>query len=70
MHDCMDLDIRRLDDGDGIEATMMRHNVCWHKACRVKFSQTKLEQLKRKHTDAKNVGVKSLPMQARSNLEC
>ena len=62
MHDCMplDLNIRRLDDGDGIEATIMRHNACWHKACRVKFNQTKLERLERKLTDAKNARVKSL----------
>ena len=71
MHDCMplDLNIRRLDDGDGIEATMMRHNACWHKACRVKFSQTKLERLERKLTDAKNARVKSLPMQTRCSHE-
>ena len=42
------LDIKRLDDGDGIEATLMRHSACWHKACRVRFSQTKLEQLEKK----------------------
>ena len=30
--------IKRLDHGDGIEATMMRHHACWHKACCVKFS--------------------------------
>ena len=49
MHGCMppDMDINRLDDGDGIEATFMRHHACWHKACRVKFSQTKLERLEK-----------------------
>ncbi len=32
MHGCMppDIDIKRLDDGDGIEAMMMRHYACWH----------------------------------------
>ena len=36
MHDCMplDLDIKRLDDGDGMEATMTRHNACWLKRIR------------------------------------
>ena len=30
MHGCMrlDIDIKRLDNGDGIEATMMRHHAC------------------------------------------
>ena len=32
----LDIDIERLD---GIEATMMKHHACWHKACRVKFTQ-------------------------------
>ena len=29
----LDIDIKWLDDVDGIEATMMRHHSCWHKAC-------------------------------------
>ncbi len=71
MYGCMplDIDIKRLDDGDGIEATMMRHHACWHKACRVKFSQTKLERLERRLTDVKNERAKSLPMQTRSSHE-
>ena len=69
MHGCMplDLDIKRLDDGDGIEATMMNHHACWHKACRVKFSQTKLERLERRLAGEKN--KESLPMQTRSSHE-
>ena len=63
----VDIDIKRLDDGDGIEATMMRHHACWHKACRVKFSQTKLERLERRLRVAKN--EKSLTMQTRSSQE-
>ena len=41
----MNIDIRTLDDGDGIEATLMRHHASWHKTCRLKFNQTKLERL-------------------------
>ena len=37
-----DIDINRLDDGDGIEAMLMRHQACWHKACQLNFNQTKL----------------------------
>lgn len=42
-HMPMDIDTARLDDGDGIEATLMRHSARWHKACRLKVNQTKLE---------------------------
>ena len=44
-HMPMNIDIRTLDDGDGIEATLMRHHASWHKTCRLKFNQTKLERL-------------------------
>ena len=27
----IDVDIKQLDDGDGIEATLMRHHAGWHK---------------------------------------
>ena len=41
-HMPIDVDIKQLDDGDGIEATLMRHHAGWHKTCRLKFNQTKL----------------------------
>ena len=41
----MAIDVRRIDDGDGFEATMMRHQASWHKTCRLKFNQTKLDWL-------------------------
>ena len=42
-HMLVDIDIKRLDDGDGIKATLMRHQACWYKTCRLKFNQTKLD---------------------------
>ena len=35
MHGCMPLDIKRLDDVDGIEATVMRHHACWYMPCEI-----------------------------------
>ena len=35
-HIPVDIDIIRLDDGDGIEATLMRHQACCHKTCQLK----------------------------------
>ena len=51
----MDIDINRLDDGDGIEATLMRHQACWHKACRLNFNQTKLDRLNKKVIQEENL---------------
>ena len=35
----IDISIKRLDDGDGIEATFTTHVARWHKSCRLKFNQ-------------------------------
>ena len=47
----MNITIERLDDGDGLEATMMRHHASWHKSCRLKFNQTQLKRLQRKSVE-------------------
>ena len=44
----MGIDINRLGNGDGIEATLMRQQAFWHKACRLKFNQKKLDQMNKK----------------------
>ena len=45
-----DLDIKYLDDGDGIENTLTDHKALWHKACRDKLSELQLNRAKkRKH---------------------
>ena len=38
-HMPIDVDIKQLDDGDGIEPTLMRHHAGGHKTCRLKFNQ-------------------------------
>ena len=57
---------RRLDDGDGIEDTMMKHQASWHKTCRLKFSQTKLDRLRKRFTQEDSSTCKSLGVQTRS----
>ena len=47
-HMPMNVDVERLDDGDGLEATMRRHHASWHKTCRLKFNQTQLDCLARR----------------------
>ena len=38
------IDIRRLDEGKGIEATMLKHLAKWHKSCKGKFNKSKLKR--------------------------
>ena len=38
------IDIRRLDEGKGIEATMLEHLAKWHKSCKGKFNKSKLKR--------------------------
>ena len=40
-HMLMAIDVRRIVDGDGFEATMMRYQTSWHKAYRLKFNLTR-----------------------------
>ena len=35
----MPIDIRRLDEGKGIEATIFEHWAKWHKSCKAKFNK-------------------------------
>ena len=35
-HMPLNVDIKQLDDGDGNEATLMRHHAGWHKTCCIK----------------------------------
>ena len=43
------INISRLDDGEGIAATLYRHKAKWHDSCRLMYNQTKLRRaVKRK----------------------
>ena len=43
----MELDAEKLDNGDGMEATIRNHNASWHKTC-FKFNQTQLDRVARR----------------------
>ena len=49
----MPVDVKRLDEGDGIEATLMRHQAGWHKTCYLKYNQTKLKRLHKRSVAVK-----------------
>jgi len=44
----MDINLSRLDDGQGMDVTLSQHNARWHKTCHVKFSQQKVERARKK----------------------
>lgn len=37
------LNLSRLDDGEGIEATLKQHKAKWHDSCRLVYNKTKLQ---------------------------
>ncbi len=45
----MPIDLRRLDEGSGMEATMLEHQAKWHPSCNRKFNNTKLERAEKRH---------------------
>ena len=46
-HMPMDLQVERLDYGDGVDATLRAHSAQWHKKCRLKFNKKMFEQQSR-----------------------
>ncbi|KAG0714314.1 hypothetical protein GWK47_014403 [Chionoecetes opilio] len=47
LHSPMELNVNRLDDGDGVEATLRTHSAQWHKKCRLKFNKKMFDQQSR-----------------------
>ena len=49
------LDISRINDGDGVEATLQRHAAKFHNTCKLEYSNTRLQRaIKRKNTDTQS----------------
>jgi len=44
----LSIKISRLDDGRGIEETLMQHNAKWHKTCYVMCSKDKVNRIRKK----------------------
>ena len=42
------MDIKRLDDGSGIENTLRPNNAKYHNTCRLMFNNSKLERAKKR----------------------
>ena len=48
----LQFDLAKLDQGDGIAETLLKHNTSRHRSCRVKYKATKLKRLERKRKPA------------------
>ena len=64
------VDLRRLDEGEGIIAALTNHQAKWHKSCRIKYNNTKLQRvLKRKHSlEEPGPSTRTPPKRTRSNV--
>ena len=44
----MPIDLRHLDEGNGVEATLRKNKAKWHKFCHSKFNITKLKRAEKR----------------------
>ena len=64
------LDIRRIDDGQGIETTLVNNSAKYHHSCRILFNNTKLERaMKRRSVRTEDEGETSKFIRKRSSVE-
>ncbi|VDI22412.1 Hypothetical predicted protein [Mytilus galloprovincialis] len=62
------LDLNKLNDGSGIQNTLIKSNAKWHKKCRLKFNTTELKRAqKRQHRSISDDGQASLLQEARKS---
>ncbi|CAC5388314.1 unnamed protein product [Mytilus coruscus] len=62
------LDLNQLNDGSGIQNTLIKSNAKWHKKCRLKFNTTELKRAqKRQHKDISDDGQASSLQEARTS---
>ena len=67
----MDINIDRLDDGDGIVETFLRNKAVWHKRCKLEFNNTKLvraQKRKNQTGDDINMTAKRIRREPQVNL--
>ena len=64
------INLSRLNEGEGIEASFQQHKAKWHDSCRLKFNKTKLQRAeKRKAAPDDNSSSKSPRKYTRRSLE-
>ena len=63
------MDTSRLDEGDGIEATLRRNNAKYHENCRQMFSNCKLERARKRAASAEGSSEESRSKVRRASLQ-
>ena len=49
------IDVTRLDDGDGMQATFQSNSTKWHDSCRLEFNSTQLVRAEKRKTPCKDI---------------
>lgn len=57
----MTIDLGRLDNGDGMEVTLMENKAMWHKSCHTKFNATKLQRAEKRKYSMVDGEAESIP---------
>ena len=52
--------LSRLDDGEGVEATLRKHRAKWHDSCRLQYNRTKLQRAEKRKTSVEGEDFRSL----------
>lgn len=68
--DLLDVDLKLLDEGSGIEDCLRKNNACWHKSCVLKYNTSKLARAEKRLSVSTVDKVRNVnPKRARSRSE-
>ena len=57
----MPIDLRRLDEGNGVEATLRKNKAKWYKFCHSKFNITKLKHAEKRKSSTEGSDLDTTP---------
>lgn len=65
-----ELDLNRLDDGNGIEATLMTNRAQWHRSCRLRYSQMKRQRRRKSLEEVEQCDVTKIHTRSAHSHVC
>ncbi len=57
----MPIDLERLNEGSGIEATLMENEAMWNKSCCIKFNATQVGRAEKRKSSPEDSELKEVP---------